>query len=282
MMATGHYGGGFLPQDSHFNADQSHGMQSPSKLKSNENSTRPVTIKQILDAEVTPQDITIAIDGIATNEITIVGCITNVKSLETSKLFSLDDGTGSVEAKLWNPTEEYSSFREGIWVRVFGIIKPFNNAKQITITKMRQIVEFNEVTFHNLAVIEAHLMLTRGVTSKRTANQTQQGNYFTNSNQTTSAYESLGNGEFSSPPSAAFGGDVMGQMISQFTPIQRDVFYFYKQFSNTQNGANINDVIRNFRGKYDHKEIIATSHFLVDEGYIYATCDDNHAKCTAF
>ncbi len=36
----------------------------------------------------------------------------------------------------------------------------------------------------------------------------------------------------------------MGQMISQFTPIQRDVFYFYKQFSNTQNGANINDVIR--------------------------------------
>ncbi len=166
MMATGHYGGGFLPQDSHFNADQSHGMQSPSKLKSNENSTRPVTIKQILDAEVTPQDITIAIDGIATNEITIVGCITNVKSLETSKLFSLDDGTGSVEAKLWNPTEEYSSFREGIWVRVFGIIKPFNNAKQITITKMRQIVEFNEVTFHNLAVIEAHLMLTRGVASR--------------------------------------------------------------------------------------------------------------------
>ena len=113
MMASTGYNGGFLPNDAHGYQNQSHNLQSPSKSKSNENSTRPVTIKQIIDAVVSPQDITIPIDGISTNEVTIVGCIVNVKGAETSKVFTVEDGTGTIDAKMWNPTEEYSSFREG-------------------------------------------------------------------------------------------------------------------------------------------------------------------------
>ncbi len=55
----------------------------------------------------------------------------------------------------------------------------------------------------------------------------------------------------------------MGQMISQFTPIQRDVFYFYKQFSNTQNGANINDVIRTFVGSTTIRKLLLQVTFLL-------------------
>ena len=271
-------------------------MQSSSKSKSADNSTRPVSIKQILEAAISPQEITIPIDGIATNEITMVGCISNVKSAETSKLFFVEDGTGTIDAKMWNPSEEFSTYREGIWVRIFGVIKPYNNNVQITINKMRQIVEFNEITYHNLAVIEAHLMLTRGTqglgkvegNAKGMAGNAltnQANNYVMQGNQPNNSF---GNGEFSSPPYNAYGnggavgGDIMGQMIAQFNQIQKDVFFFYKQYNNTPNGANINDVIKNFRVKYDHKEIIKTSQYLVDEGYIYLTCDDNHAKCAAF
>ena len=300
MMASSAFnGGGFIPNELHQFNDHSNAMQSPSKSKSMDNSTRPVTIKQINDAVVSPQDVTIPIDGISTNEITVVGCILNVKGAETSKVFTLEDGTGIIDAKMWNPTEEYSAFREGIWVRVFGVIKPFNNIKQITINKMRQIVEFNEITYHNLAAIEAHLVFTHGgriTDAGRNAKSipgnaqlpNQSSNFSSAHNMQSNAYDPYGSSGFSSPPYASntagssYGGDVMAQMISQFTPIQKDIFFFYKQHSSSANGANINDVILTFRGKYDHKDVMKTSQFLIDEGYIYITCDDNHAKCTAF
>ena len=277
MMAASNFGGGFLPQDSHFGADHGQNIQSPSKSKSSENSTRPVSVKQILDAVISPQDVTIPIDGIATNEITIVGCISNVKSAEISKLFSIEDGTGTIDAKMWNPGDEFSTYRDGIWVRIFGIIKPFNNNIQITINKMRQIVEFNEITYHNLAAIEAHLVLTRGVqvpgSADRTAksmagnvNDNQPSNYAVPANR---ANNSFGNGEFSSSPYNSYGAG-------------NEVFCLYKEYNNTPKGAHKNDVIRTFRGKFDHKEVIKTNQYLIDEGYVYNTCDENHAKCTAF
>ena len=152
---------------------------------------------------------------------------------------------------------------------------------------MRPIVEFNEITFHNLSAIEAFLVLTQG--PKGTGDNKNakgisgnalpyQPNNYSLPNQQ-NQFDQYGSSGFSSPPygNMGGGGDVVAQMISQFSPIQKDIFFFYKQSSNTPNGANINDVIRNFRTKYDHKDVIATSQFLIDEGYIYITCDDNHA-----
>ena len=270
--------GGFL-DNSEDHPFQAANNQSPtSKAQSSSSSTRPLTIKQILTAPLSPQDAQVCIDGVPTGEITLVACITAIKATETFRAFSLEDGTGTIDGKQWNnstsldgqaahSTDSTSTFREGIWVRIFGTLKPFNGTKGLNITHMRQIVEFNEITFHNLAVIEAHLVLS-GAAPK------EGGKAF---------YDS-----YASPLPAAAGGGVgmqginefVSQTIAQFTPIQREVYQFYKQASNTPNGVHKNDVIKNFRGRYGHTEVLAAHQFLIEDGYIYVTCDDNHAKCS--
>lgn len=253
--------GGFLP-----GADSSASLASPSKESARRNtnaSTRPVTLRQIADASVFPQDSSVTIDGVPVGEVTVVACVAGVRSMETSRTLLLDDGSARVEAKIWNPTEEHDAYQEGTWIRLFGTIKTFQNHKNISATYLRTIVEMNEVFYHILASLEAHLVLTRGLLSE--------------GEKAGSLHAAASNDAF--PISS---GDMLSQIIANFTPIQRDVFALYKQHSGNENGVEINQVIRAFRGKYDHKEVVKTSEHLIEEGYLYVTIDNNHARCTTF
>jgi replication factor A2 len=273
--------GGFLENnDDHPFQGVNQSPSSKAHSSANSSSTRPLSIKQILDAPLSPQEAQVCIDGVPTGEITLVACITAIKSTETFRAFSLEDGTGTIDGKQWKNSTSFDGqtsnddagssdfFREGIWVRIFGTLKPFNGTKGLNITHMRQIVEFNEITFHNLAVIEAHLVLSGGAPTSAPG---AKGAF----------YDS-----YASPLPAASTTSMPGisefvsQTIAQFTPVQREVYQYYKQASNTPNGLHKNDVIKFFRGRYGHTEVLAAHQFLIEDGYIYITCDDNHAKCS--
>lgn len=265
FQADGH-GNGFLPSPS-LTSPGKDGSRTRSALN---NSTRPVTIKQIITSESTPQDVSPSINGIAVTEITLVACIQNIEPLSTVRNFILEDGTGVVQAKQYNPPEDGSPLQDGMWVRVFGTIRPNQDSKIVVVLSVRPIVEFNEITYHNLAVIEAYLVLTRGPISGRSAplghgdSFGQERNPFAASNSS----------------NAISPNDPLASSIMMLSPIQKEIFLHYKSFSSLPNGLSINDVIRHFRSKYDHKEVMRASQFLIEEGYLFVTIDENHARVT--
>jgi len=88
----------------------------------------------------------------------------------------LDDGTGVIEAKEWKPQEETEYQvqqrqlrREGIYVRVVGQLRANKDRRNIAVHHMRPVTDYNELTFHLLEAIQAHLYFTRGGATRAAA-----------------------------------------------------------------------------------------------------------------
>ncbi|KAF5228920.1 hypothetical protein FOXYS1_15967, partial [Fusarium oxysporum] len=64
-------------------------------------SLRPVTIKQILDAEEAYAGADFKIDGSPVTQITFVGQIRKIQPQPTNITLNIDDGTGMIEVKKW-------------------------------------------------------------------------------------------------------------------------------------------------------------------------------------
>lgn len=54
------------------------------------------------------------------------------------------------------------SYREGMYVRVVGNIKSFQNTRNLTSYVIRPITDFNEITYHLLDSLYAHLEALNG------------------------------------------------------------------------------------------------------------------------
>ena len=65
------------------------------------NSLRPVTIKQLLDAEQPHPDADFKIDGSEVGHITFVGVVRNVVVQSTNITYRVEDGTGAIDVKQW-------------------------------------------------------------------------------------------------------------------------------------------------------------------------------------
>ncbi|KAF2739959.1 replication protein A, subunit RPA32 [Polyplosphaeria fusca] len=153
-------GGGFIPDGG--------SQTSPSGGKSYaQDSLRPVTIKQLHDAQQTPEE-TVTIDGAPITQLTLVGQIRNISSQTTNITYKLDDGTGSIEVKLWVDSDNMdtesskSKLVENSYCRVWGKLKIFNNKKHVGAHIIRPVDDMDEVSYHLLDATATHLYFTRG------------------------------------------------------------------------------------------------------------------------
>ncbi|KAI9864497.1 MAG: replication factor A protein 2, partial [Pleopsidium flavum] len=104
---------------------------------------RPVTIKQVLDAQQPHPDGEFKIDGIEITQITFIGQIRNISTQTTNITYKLDDGTGTIEVKQWidsdattaldttnnNSDNPKPKLIENAYARVWGRLKAFNNKR---------------------------------------------------------------------------------------------------------------------------------------------------------
>lgn len=64
------------------------------------------------------------------------------------------------------------------------------------------------------------------------------------------------------------------------TPIQQQVINYYRTSpQNEAEGVNINDAVRALRDRYSENDIRQSVNQLLDEGMLYMTIDNNHARC---
>jgi replication factor A2 len=51
---------------------------------------------------------------------------------------------------------------QGVYVRVIGSLKSFNNKRSVNAQVLRKVEDFNEIQYHLLEAVYVHLYHTRG------------------------------------------------------------------------------------------------------------------------
>jgi len=145
---------------------QQQGGNSPKKLKAN-HSLIPVTIRQILEAMVGPDDIW-RIGEREINQICFVGCLRSLSPHSTFINYMVEDGTGGIDMKEWFNAEDAEAIEQkqsrsiGSYVKIVGVITSFNQKKHVLAYNVHPIQDFNEISHHFLKAIVANLYHTRG------------------------------------------------------------------------------------------------------------------------
>ncbi|EUC45533.1 hypothetical protein COCMIDRAFT_36721 [Bipolaris oryzae ATCC 44560] len=244
-------GGGFIP-------GEGGSTQSPGGRQNQiQDSVRPVTIKQILDAqgEVGSND-TFKIDGTVISQLTLVGQIRNISNQTTNTTYRLDDGTGSIEVKQWvNPeTVDHSSVAkaklvEGAYCRAWGKLRSFNDRKSVGATIIRPIEDMNEISYHLLEATAIHLYFTRGPPG-------QAGSATTN-----------GAGK-----QRAIEGGYGGADLAGYSQAAKRVFSFLREVEQSNEGVNQYEIASKLG--IDAADVAKAGEDLLAGGLIYTTLDD--------
>ncbi|EOA82000.1 uncharacterized protein SETTUDRAFT_97377, partial [Exserohilum turcica Et28A] len=245
-------GGGFIP-------GEGGSTQSPGGRRDHaQDSLRPVTIKQILDAqgEAGSND-TFKIDGTAISQITLVGQIRNISNQTTNTTYRLDDGTGSIEVKQWvdtdaaeqtNPTK--AKLVEGAYCRAWGKLKSFNDRKSVGATVIRPIEDMNEISFHMLEATAVHLYFTRGPPN-------QAGGAATNG---------------AVQQQATAGGNFGSYDLAGYSQVAKRVFQFLRETEQSNEGLNQYEIAAKLG--IDAADVAKAGDDLLSGGLIYTTVDD--------
>ncbi|KAG1438201.1 hypothetical protein G6F56_012743 [Rhizopus delemar] len=133
-----------------------------------EQTLRPVTVKQIRNSESQTGEGLCKVDNVDCTQVTFVGIIRNIHTLQMNMVYTIEDGTGSIDVRRWieqNETEEESDDRrsliQDIYVRVYGRINHFNGRVTVTAFSIKPIVDFNELTYHFLDAIQSHVTFSK-------------------------------------------------------------------------------------------------------------------------
>ncbi|KAF2833212.1 replication protein A, subunit RPA32 [Ophiobolus disseminans] len=248
-------GGGFIP-------GEGGSQQSPGGRRDHaQDSLRPVTIKQLLDAQLHPgSNDTFKIDGSPISQLTFVGQIRNISTQTTNTTYRLDDGTGSIEVKQWvdsdavdtaNPTK--AKLVEGAYCRAWGKLKSFNERRSVGAQIIRPVEDMNEVSYHLLEATSVHLYLTRGPPGGAS----------------TGAGAAAANG---AGQQQAAGGTDSGYDLGSYTQTAKRVFQYLRQAPQTNEGLHQHDIAANLG--VDVADVARAGDDLLAGGLIYTTVDD--------
>ncbi|KAF2164948.1 hypothetical protein M409DRAFT_24850 [Zasmidium cellare ATCC 36951] len=260
-------GGGFMP------GSQGEGNAVAKRGYGSDN-LRPVTIKQLLGAEhPNPDADYFMLDGNEMKQVTFVGQVRNISTQTTNVTYKLDDGTGTIEVKVWIDAEAMQNDEmdmgagkkkpaEQGYARVWGRLKDFNNRRHVGATVIRPIEDPNEITYHLLEATVVHLHFTKGPLETQQANGGATNGHAAQQ-QITNGYSGGGGGGDS--------GDVLRmQGVSQMA---KKMFACLKQTPQTNEGLHAQDIAT--RLGVEITEVKKASDELMGLGKVYTTVDDD-------
>lgn len=124
--------------------------QSPQSLRS-------LTIKQ---TTTTSTD-----DPSLPSSICIIGWIRTARHSQSGTLFTIDDGTATINASFWANTpfeeEQAGLIEPGNLLKMIGSIRLFNNETSVAVSALQKIDDCNYVTYHFANVLQQCMYLRR-------------------------------------------------------------------------------------------------------------------------
>ncbi|KAK3400105.1 hypothetical protein B0T20DRAFT_407846 [Sordaria brevicollis] len=237
--------------------------------KYSEDNLRPVTIKQLLDFQENFPGAEPAIDGQPLSQVTFVGQVRDVKQQATNITYTIDDGTAEIDVKKWIDSEADGNvvIAPDAFVRVWGRLKAVGSKKHLSAQFIRQIEDYNEVSYHMLEVVYVHLYFTKG----------KQGGG-------AGAGGAGGGGESMFVDQGYGANDVaMGNTADGNSTLQAKLAMCSKNartvgnFINTTPGGDEDGVNLHVIAKgtgLSHRDVLNASQELLDQGIIYTTSDE--------
>ncbi|KAM0753739.1 replication protein A, subunit RPA32 [Meredithblackwellia eburnea MCA 4105] len=256
-------GGGFMA---------SQGSQgSPGDKRSTTSSLRPVTIKQLVEADRPHPDSEFTIDGVECKDVTFVACIRHIDTKSpTNVSLQVEDGTGQINVRKWiesGSEDAKDEFEENQYVRILGSIKTFNDKKHISANHIHVVEDKDEIQFHIIEVVHTHLALTKGPVQKsggapQAANSNATNNPYNNSNHNSNSNNYSG-------------------LYSELQGLQREIMVHIGEMDEDTRGegVQISEVAR-VLGK-SFPKVTAEIENLIGDGHLYNTLDENHVLPTA-
>ncbi|KJE94440.1 hypothetical protein CAOG_05082 [Capsaspora owczarzaki ATCC 30864] len=204
------------------------------------------TIRQILQMAPS-QGNNWRMDGAEFAVVKIVGVIRSVQEVTSHRTYLIEDGTSQITAKAFGPVNN-ADLREGVYARITGPVREFQNVRSIHPATLHPITNFDEITHHSLEAILTHLQRTKGSLQDRAGGAGQPASSLLRSHAQTGDLSSLATQLVTligSSPDISF--DDIRDQFPNATP----------------------DQLRN----------VLTD--LTNEGHVYTTHDDDHFKLTS-
>ncbi|KAM3537715.1 hypothetical protein ARSEF1564_009361 [Beauveria bassiana] len=248
-----------------FMADGSQqGSQSGGKAYQDE-SLRPVTVKQVVEAEEGYSGGDFKIDGASAPQVTFVGQIRSVNAQATNITLKIDDGTGQIEVKKWidgDKPEDPEAYELDSYVRVWGRLKSFSNKRHVGAHVIRPVDDFNEVNYHMLEATYVHLFFTRGPLGGAGGQQNGGG-----------GGAAHGDSMFVDGGAAYDGGASQNaSKLTRCSPGAKKMFNFLSSAPGSNEGVDIN-IVTSSTGM-STRDVLTAADELLGQGLIYTTLND--------
>jgi replication factor A2 len=135
----------------------------------------PCTIRQILSQA--SSDEVFRIDGRDTYYVKVVGLILRVARGQLSSAYTIDDGTGQMDCRIYVESSESGAAGAGAaaWVReqqetwvehtyisIIGYMKSIGDKRALQASRIKLVTDHNEIAYHMLDVAHAHLTAIKG------------------------------------------------------------------------------------------------------------------------
>ena len=205
---------------------------------------------------------------IVREQISFVGQIRNISTQTTNITYKLDDGTGTVEVKLWVDADESNSMDtsegtvskpklvENEWARVWGRLKAFNNRRHVGAHVIRPITDKMDITYHLLEATYVHLYFTKGsLDSIKQESGTANGN------------QEVGYG--------GGGADTSmdGRSMPNVSQNARTVYKVLRDSPQNNEGLHVQNIAS--RASMNVNEVLKAGDELLSHSMIFTTVDDN-------
>ncbi|WOO76833.1 Replication factor A protein 2 [Vanrija pseudolonga] len=253
-------GGGFVPGGSPFGSQESPG----GGRKSRANQTlRPVTIKQIIDAAQAHPDSDFQIDGVDVQAVQFVGSVHNQSATATNVSYEIGDGTGYIDVRQWldsadDEAGKTSGIEQDKYVVITGNIKVFGGKRHVSAQHIRPVTNHDEVYHHLLKAVYVSQ-------SFRNPNGASGG-----------AGAGAGAGANHSDYAAAAPAAISANDYAHLPPLQRKVMEVVSAEEH-DDGIHVSLVSRRC-GTANGEEVMEAIESLMSEGMLFSTIDDLHIK----
>ncbi|KAI9328033.1 hypothetical protein DFJ73DRAFT_800719 [Zopfochytrium polystomum] len=241
-------------------------------------SARPVTIKHLLTA--TPQaggeNSLFELDGNEFSAAVIIGRINKTTTTSTFTAYSIDDGTGQVDVRKWagkNVGDTYDDvaeevFSEGIYVKIIGAMRPYQGKMYLQAHTITPVLSIDEISYHMLDAVYAHLYMTHGPPAapgagQQQQQQQQQSNYGTGG-------QALGynSSAYAPKPSGGMAASGGAGMHSDLDRVSGRVMDLLRNQTVEISGTDVCHALRSFASE---AEIRRSLQYLESEGFIFNT-----------
>lgn len=251
-------GGGFVSQAS----------QDAKKNRGGQQALVPVTIKMILSAESDGEDF--IIDNRPVSQVKIIGNVMRIDPRATCTVYTIEDSTGAIDVTQWMSSgdedlqtlqERREKMQPQTYVAVVGQLKSFDGRVTLSAFDIRPMDDHNEITHHFLEAIYVHARALKQPEFDQKAAAAAQ---------------------FGAAPPVSAAMDQSNDNNGGLTNVQFKILEFYNVNGTSDEGLNINFVIRNCVDQLNVSaaDVKAAVDVLTSEGHLYSTLDDDHHKST--